>query len=347
MYLESVISEINETHPKLGELIVLSHIAVKARKFMLLISPSGCGKSRAMEYVSKSVSGSYMPTSLSMASLANKVDLLCSFRSVIIVDDISVIQTPYARSATMTTLSALCYSHRVAPSMAGYDFEIDDFYGSALIGVQPVMLKDLMLSSEWEGSIQDKALRYYHLHRPLIPNVGLPQVKFDTGLDFDTVNDFEPDKSDKLWLELVEYGDIQWSRARVKEHLIDMLKAVASLENRREVMKEDYELLIKLLKPMTVENIVISKDSLEGNRYLDNNLLALLAEYYTYGEVFSLAHIARDYKISISQCYRIMKSQNGYWQQIQKSPSLYTPSKTLIKMLKENKLEYNSDDNKN
>lgn len=333
-YIDDLIKDVEKTHHNYGLLVAMCQVAVKARKFMLIVSPSGCGKSRAMEYIARNTPDAYRPTSLSTASLANKVDLLTSFRSVIVIDDISTIQTTYGRNATITTLSALCYSHRVEPSMAGYDFAIEDFYGSALIGIQPIMLKDLMLASEWESSIQDKAIRYYHLYRPLYPVLDFPNSKITWGIDIDLVDDFELDiKNDNLSY-LMELGYTQWSKARVKEHLIDMLKALASLEGRRYIISDDYAMLAKLLKPMIIENITVVKEDLEGERYLDNNLLALLTEYYTYGGEFALAQIAQDFKITLSQCYRIMQTQNGYWQQIQKSPTIYRPSTKLLKELK-------------
>jgi len=333
-YIETLITDINKTHPSLGELVAVLQIAVKARKFVLVVSPSGCGKSTAMSYIARNTSNSYMPTSLSIASLANKVEKLSGFHSVIVIDDIATIQTTYARTTTITTLSALCYSHRVEPSMAKFDFCIENFFGSALMGIQPILLKDLMLASEWDASMQDKTLRYYHLKRPLKPNMDMPTFKLQTGLSIDEIADFEPNNTNQKWLQLLELGMSQWSKARAKEHLIDFLKGVASLEGRKEVIDDDYLLLLRLLKPMTIENISAIKEQLEGERYLDNNLIALLVEYYTYKGEFSLAQVAIDYKQSLSQCYKIMQSQNGYWQQISKSPTIYKPSKKLLSILK-------------
>ena len=142
-----------------------------------------------------------------------------------------------------------------------------------------------------------------------------------------------------MWQKLYKLGLSQWSRSRAKEHIIDMLKAIAALENRIDVIESDYHLLYELLKPMAVENVVISKDSLEGERILNNNLLALLAEYYTYNGQFSLAHIATDFNLRLSQSYQIMSEQNGYWQQISKSPTFYVASKALIDILKEYEIE--------
>lgn len=338
-YIRTLISEVNETHRTLGNLIAVCQIAIKARKMVLIVSPSGCGKSTAMLLLGKNISGAMMPDRISMAGLATVQDKLTSFRSVIIVDDIATTQTAYARSTTITTLCALVYTHRVESMMAGYEYQIEDFYGSALVGIQPVLLRDLMLSPEWDASIQDKVLRYYHLYRPLSPTLTLPDVTIHSGLDIDKVNDFEPNVTTKIWRDLQGLADCQWSKARTKEHIKDMLKGVASLEGRPDVEDEDYILLTELLKPMAIENVVVVKNQLEGERELDNNLLALLAEYYTYSGEFPLAQIAQDYKISISQCYRIMQQQNGYWQQISKSPTVYRPTKKLISILKSLDLE--------
>ena len=333
-YLENLIEKVDETHAGLGELVAVAHIVVKARKIALIVSPSGCGKSTAMSLLAQQIPDAIMPDRLSIAGLCAMADKLTGFRSVVVVDDIATTQTDYARKTTITTLVALVYTHRIQSMMQGIEYTIDDFHGSALIGIQPILLKNLMLLEEWDASIQDKALRYYHLFRPVSPSLTLPNVKIEKGNDMAYVKDYIPDVNNPDWRKLINLGDSQWSRARAKEHLLDMLRAMASLEHRKYVVDSDLTLLARLLKPMAIENIVVVKEQLEGERYLDNNLLALLAEYYTYGKEFSLAQIALDYKLSLSQCYRIMQSQNGYWQQISKSPTLYTPSKKLIDALK-------------
>lgn len=338
-YIKNLIDDVEKTHQNFGKLIAFLQIAIKARKFVLIVSPSGCGKSTAMKFLAKHIPDSYMPDSISISSLKNKQDMFNSFRSVIICEDISKIQGDYARQATLSTLSSLCYDHRVQPSMYGFDFTIDDFYGSALMGIQPRILRNLMAEDEWETHIQDKAIRYYHLYRPVKPNISFPIARMEKGIDFDSVKDFNPEEN-KYWKELVSIGDIQWSIARVKEHLTDLLKAVASLEKRKDVIDDDYILLLDLLKPLNIENAVVVKEDLEGDKILDNNLLALLTEYYSYGGQFLLAQVARDFKgITLQQAYKIMANQNGNWQQISKSPTIYQPSKKLLEILKSLKLE--------
>ena len=338
-YIENIITDVNETHPALGDMVALLHIAVKARKLTLVISPSGCGKSTAMNVIAKNTADALQPDRLSVAGLCVMAEKLTSYRSVVVVDDIATTQTDYARKTTITTLAALVYTHRIESMMAGIFYQIEDFYGSALIGIQPILLRNLMLLDEWDASIQDKALRYYHLQRPTKPCLTLPNAQLEHGLDIDLIEDFEPDLENKDWPKLVALGDCQWSRARGKEHIRDMLKAIAALEQRQQVISEDYTLLARLLLPMAIENIVVIKEQLEGERYLDNNLLALLAEYFTYNGEFSLAQVALDYKLSLSQCYKIMGQQNGHWQQISKSPTIYKPSKRLTAVLKMQNLE--------
>lgn len=345
-YISDLIAEINETHPTLGNLVALLYVAVKARKMVLVVAPSGCGKSTAMTLIAKNTANSIMPDRLSIAGLATISEKLTSFRSVIVVDDIATTQTDYARKTTITTLSALCYTHRIESIMQGIEYSIEDFYGSALVGIQPVLLRNLMLLEEWDASIQDKALRYYHLFRPLSPCLHLPDVKLDKGLDIDSMNELEPDTTNKNWQELIKIGDSQWSRARSKEHLRDLLKAIASLEQRQNVIDSDYTMLVQLLRPMAVEGIIVEKEQLEGERYLDNSLLALLVEYYTYGGEYALAQVALDYKLSLSQCRRIMNKQEGNWQQISKSPTIYRPREVLIKALRNYNLELNGETNK-
>lgn len=328
MYLDNLIADIDKTHPNMGKLVAICLIAVKAHKFLFIVSPSGCGKSTAMKYVASQTANSWSPLYLTIASLGNKVEKMTSFRAAIVIDDIAVIQTDYGRRATIVTLSQLCYEHRAEPSSVGYDFCIEDFYGAALVGIQPRILRDLILTAEWDSHVRDKALRYYHLYRPLEPHIGLPQIKLEHGEDFEAV-EFEPDTELSDWQKLAEIGMYQWSKARVKEHITDLLKAVAALDNRKQVETQDYKFLQDLLKPMAIEQISISKDDLEAENIFNNNLVALLTEYYTYNGEFSLAHISQDFKIKLAMAYRIMSNQNGNWTQISKSPTIYRPSKNL------------------
>ena len=218
-YLEELIISINRTHKGLGELVAMMQVVVKARKMMLVVSPSGCGKSRAMEFIRRNTPDAFMPDRLSIRGLAGMEDILTSFRSVIIVDDIANSQNDYVRKTTITTLSSLVYTHRIQSQMM-QSVDIEDYYGSAILGIQPILLRDVMLTPEWDASIQDKVLRYYHVQRPIEPNLGFPDVKMSYGIDFDKAIEYKPDTKLIEWKQLVALGDTQWSRARTREHML-------------------------------------------------------------------------------------------------------------------------------
>lgn len=340
-YLLSLADRINQTHCGLGDFTAMCVLATKARKLLLAISPSGCGKSTSMDFVGKHLPNALIPDRISAAGLEPLAEKLTGFKSAIIVDDIATTQSEYARKTTVTTLAALCYTHHVYSAMQGSEYEITNFQGSALVGIQPILLKSLMLLPEWDASIQDKSLRYYHLRRPISPRKGIPQVHIDWGMDLDDVVQPELDNSNnELWQSLITLGGSQWSIARTSEHMSDLLKASAALDKRDTVMDCDYETIQHLCAPMAFENIAVKKDDFEGDRFLDNNLCAVLTEYYTYQGEVALGQLAIDYHLSVSQAYKIMETQTENWQQVSKSPTIYTPSKTLLASLKRYGLEY-------
>jgi hypothetical protein len=217
-------------------------------------------------------------------------------------------------------------------------FSIENFQGSILIGIQPKILTELLIAPEWESTVRDKVLRYYHLKRPTSPDLHFPTFTLRKG-DISTVNDFIPDTKSPDWKTLMELLTMEFSKARAFEHLTDLLKASACLDNRKDVNNSDYNLLKSVLKTFAYEIITTSKEELEGEIKLNSTLLLLLVEYYTYNGQYTLAQVATDYKISIHQAYRIMQNQNGYWQQISKSPTIYKPSKALLETLKKLNLE--------
>lgn len=345
MYLDDVITEVNKTHNGMGELVAICQLTTTAHKIMLIVSPSGCGKSTAMRYVSKLYGNNVLRTdSTSRTGLGHHAEELDSSNKLIVVDDLSTTQTPYARASTMTALTALCYTHEIHSDMGDISFAIEDFYGSVLVGIQPVILKELLLVPEWEGTIKDKVIRYYHLRRPIEPYLQEPIYPLKIA-DISKVKSHEPDKKYIMWQKIFTLGLMEFSRARAKEHLLDLLKASCALDDRTEVIEDDYILVEKLLRQSALEVISITKKELEGDRELDRNLLNLLTEYYSYNGEFLLGQVAIDYQITIQQCYKIMKSQVLYWDEISKSPTVYRPTKYLLNMLKKYDLEVKQDEN--
>ena len=330
-YLTNVIQTINKDYPHLGELVAVCMLATKARKCLLVAAPRGCGKSRASAYIGKEHPQPSIKDRISAAGLGAYQDEFTGFTGVVIVDDLAKTQSRYARVATMTTIAELVYSHYVHSGMQGSKYDIVDFYGAALVNVQPVLLKELVKSDEWEASMQDKSMRYYHLYRPQKPNPDMPLLKLDWGFDFAKVA--RPKLDGKLAHHLLRLGESQWGLARTQEHISDLLKAAAALDKRDKVQQADYALLSKVLRPMGIESVVTGKNSLESDRFFFSNRLAILVEYYTYG-AFTLEQISRDYKLSQSQCRRIIETEHRDWELVKKNPTTYAPSESLLNELR-------------
>lgn len=330
-YLRTVIADVDKTHPKLGRGVVMAMLTIKSRKMLLVVSPRGCGKSRVSAYVGRQAKSSMILDRLSVAGLSHAADQFSNFKGVVVVDDIAKTQTPYARISTITTLAELIYSHYCMSHLSKMDFEIKDFYGSAIVNVQPVLLRALVTSPEWEASIQDKTIRYYHLHRPLNPNPSDIKLELEWGLDFKEWDGKEP--SGRLWEVLQKLVGPQWGLARRKEHLRDLLKAAAALDNREQPNTADYLLLIEVLRPLMIERLVMDKADFESKRFLFSNKLAIMTEFLTYGQ-FTLSQLAEDYKVSEATAYRLMDEQHKDWRVIAKSPTTYGPSPELMNELR-------------
>jgi len=215
-------------------------------------------------------------------------DELNDFRGLMYVDDIAKSQTAYARISTMTTLAELIYSHYINSKLSKMDFEIKNFRGAGIVNMQPVLMRELVTSSEWEASIQDKTIRYYHLHRPLKPNPEPPKVVLTWGISITDVETVK--RHEKLARVLERIVEPQWGIARLREHTTDLLKASAALDGRKVVSDIDYELLIDILKPLKIEDLVINKSGFEEGRTLNSARLATLTEYMTHGG-FTLSDI--------------------------------------------------------
>jgi hypothetical protein len=328
--LETLIDAVEATHKYLGELVAFECIIVKCKKLLLVVSPHGCGKSRASAFIGESTPQAKILDRLSAAGLANVEDFN-HFRSVVVVDDIAKTQTTYARINTMTTLAELVYSHYIHSRMAHMSFDIEDFFGSAIVNIQPVLLKSLVTSAEWEASMEDKAVRYYHLHRPSDPRNKMPDVRIDWGGEYGKVA--ETDTTTEQFRQFMFENKGQWTLSRTKEHLSSFLQAAAALDGREAVNDEDYRVVNRLLKPLKYETLVMDKQNFESERHLDSNRLAILTEMVTYGH-FTLSQISNDYHISEVHAYRLMENCTVDWEIIRKHPVTYSPSPELTARIK-------------
>jgi hypothetical protein len=259
-------------------------------------------------------------------------DKLSGSQSLITVDDLGKIDTDYSRMATMTTFCELCYSHYVSKHTIQVHVDIDNFQGSAVLNCQPVILRKVVEKPEWEATIQDKTIRYYHMTRPTKPNPKLPDLDISWGIELPEVEVL--DYSNGFIRQLFHRFRIQWSATRTLEHLTDMLRATASLDDSKTVRKLDYDVFSYLAKPLLLERYAMKKKDFEEGRSLDSNLLCLITEFVTYKQ-FTLRNITDDFKVSEKTAYRLMERFPVWWGIVGKNPTIYAPSQEMLKILKE------------
>lgn len=330
--LYSLMEGVERTHLGLGNAIGLSIIASKARKCLLVVSPAGCGKSAISDAVGEAHPDSIRLDSVTRSGLKDFKDVFTNFQGLVVIDDLGKVDTQYSRIATVTSFAELCYSHFISKHTMTVTIEIGHFHGAAILNVQPPILGKLMEADEWEVVTQDKTLRYYHLYRPTKPNEDKLKVKVDWGIDMDLVH--KPSHTYKLYSKLESIASIQWSDARVMEHLNSLLKASAALDRRDTVANEDFVLLYRLMKPMVIERYITHKAGFEVGRWMDTNLLAVLVEFASWRNI-SIERIARDYKISPSTVYRLLNEIKEWFVPSEKMSKRLVPKPELKRVLKE------------
>jgi len=330
--LYTVISDVEKTHPGLGNALAMAAICVKARMCFLMIAPAGTGKS----VVGRTIAGQY-PDSISIDSVTRSGlrdfrEEFTNFWGLVVIDDIAKVDSDYSRKHTITSFAELCYSHFIEKHTFSASVVIHGFFGSAIINVQPVVLGALVADSEWEAVTQDKTFRYYHLYRPRKPVSDLPKCNIDWGISLDSAH--APRHDYRLYDRIEKVAGIQWSDARVLEHVDVLLRAVAAMDRRQDCNIEDYRLLYRLMKPMTVERSAIAKYSFESGRYMDTNLLATLVEFASWPNV-SIERISRDYKIAFSTTYRLLSELHDWFEPSEPMSKKLVPKRELIRVLRE------------
>lgn len=330
--LVELIDKVDVTHEGLGKAVAFSAICIKARQCLLIVAPSGCGKS-----VMSDTMGSIHPKavrlfSITRARLSDYKDTFSNFNGVVLMDDMAGIGSVYERKDTLSAFSQLCYSHAISKHTWTTSYDIEEFFGSAIINIQPALLAEIYQYPEWEGLLQEKTLRYYHLYRPTKPNQSKLEVKFDWGIDLDLVH--KPRHDYKLFKQIWDIVTIQWSDSRALEHIDNLLKAIAALDQRQDVVNADLMLLLKLIKPMTIERYIFKKSGFEVGRWMDTNLAAVLVEFASWKHI-NVDRISRDYKVSPSTVYRLLAEIKEWFVESQVRSKLLIPKPELKKVLKE------------
>jgi len=330
--LYTVIRDVEKTHSGLGNALAFSMICVKARMCLLNVAPSGTGKSVITNTLKKHYPDCVRLDSVTRSGLKDFKEQFTNFWGLVVIDDMAKVDSIYSRRHTITSFAELCYSHNISKHTMTVTIVIDGFFGSAVINIQPIILAELVSDAEWEAVTQDKTVRYYHLYRPHKPVGTLPEITADWGISLDLVK--KPRHDFKLYEKLEKVASIQWSDARVMEHLDTLLKATAALDRRQEARAEDFQLLYRLMKPMTVERHIFQKYGFETGRSMDTNLMAVLVEFASWSDI-NLERIARDYKVSPTTAYRLLTEIKDWFQASEPMSKRLIPKASLKQVLKE------------
>lgn len=303
-------NSIESTHAGLGRLLSFNVMAAIAKKCVLNVAVAGIGKS-TVTWALKEAWNEQVKVfdSITRSGLKFISTEIANFDGVIIIDDLGKVDTSYSRMATITTMAELVYSHFVRKLTFGMDIDISDFFGSAHMNIQPVLLGEVAARPEWEAVIRDKTMRYYHFVRPTAPIKSIPKIKVKLKKNVQKVKD--KTEHNDLYHDLIRIGLMQWSYARVKEHIHDMLKATAKIDRRNLVTETDKQVLFSLLQPLLIERFLMRKMGFETGISFDDNLACLLTEFCSF-QPLTLAQICNDFKITPSLAKNILVSMKKF-----------------------------------
>ena len=330
--IHKLIKQIDKTHKGLGAMIAMNLICAKAKLLILNVAPAGCGKSVTTDTVTLMLGEkAHKYTSLTLAGLKNIAEEMNQFNGHITIDDLGSEKSEWSRVSTVTVLATLVHTHYVKKVTQSYVMELTNFYGSASLNIQPVLMQSIVGDNDWIAVIRDKALRYYHLIRPVNPKpmTNVPTIDYSTSLQEVALTPYKG----KLWYQLVAIALTQWSYGRVIEHLPKLIRAAAALDGRTHTQIEDYRLLAKLLKPMQLERTIITSFGFESGRLFDNNTYCLLVELASHGHP-TIETICEDYKVSPSTVERLAQSAPEWCWIKSNSPRRLMPTEQTEKIFK-------------
>jgi hypothetical protein len=330
--VRKLIRQVDTTHKGLGAMIAMNIICAKAKMCILNVAPAGCGKSVSTDTVTGmlgEVARRY--TSLTLAGLKHEMDELEQFNGHMLIDDLGGEKSEWSRISTVTVLANLIYGHYVKKVTYAGIIGISNFYGSASLNIQPILMQSIIGDSDWIAVIRDKVLRYYHLIRPIKPKVYLSNPTINYTIPIQEV--VLPKYAGKLWYQLVAIGLTQWSYGRILEYLPKLLKATAALDARTHVTQDDYRLLIKLMKPMQLERYLVTSYGFESGRAFENNTYCILVELASHGQP-TIEDICEDYKVSPETTTRLIQSSPQWCWIKANSPKKVMPTEQTDKILK-------------
>ena len=335
-----MLAEIEKRDAGLGEGALISTLCDIGNRTLLFIGISGTGKSTIAYWVADHVKrNKIMEHGITVNGLKSYVEQLDNNSTTILVEDLSRSGSDYMQINTVAVLAGLVYTGSVSKHNATLQLAITSMKGSALIYAQPLIMKKLVKVPEFESDISDKTLRYYHLIKPTIPHPeDDPQhPQLTDGKKWATIDrtkiEFDPAASAKYWDDIIDNFTCEVSLSRAIEHSQALIKASALFCGRTKTTEADAWLVRELSKNFRIEQEIYRKDSLEGERHLDQDLLPLLTILSSgRDKAPKVTDVAKAFRVKQAQTYEILK-RLGTWVQLNNG-RLY-PTTATKKLLRE------------
>ncbi len=335
--LEQIRMEIEQTHEGLGNMLVFNILAATANQCVMNVAVAGIGKSTCT-WGLKSLfkDDAIVLDSITRSGFKYISDQLTGFDGVVIVDDLGKVDTQYSRMATVTSFAELCYSHFIRKMTYTIDIEINDFRGAALMNIQPVLMELLTNRPEWEAVIRDKTIRYYHIIRPRKPSMNdlLISMKRKRSLHRVGLKHTECD----AYYALIKTGLIQWSYARCIEHISELLKACAIIDDRLLVSERDMIVLNEILAPITLERYLLRKYAFESNIHFEDDAMCILTELASFNPL-SVEAVCQDFKMTARTAKQILANLKEWCIVEQGGSGLIRPTAFALDVLREYGIE--------
>ena len=328
--LEATEAEVERTHPGLGRLVAFAVLCAKARRCLLIVAPPGCGKSTSTATIGGLLTNTVVLDSVTRSGLQYFQGDWTNGSQAIIIDDLAKVDGEYSRTQTLTTLCEMTFSHFVSKHSHQLSIQIDRFHGSTTVNVQPGILRTLIGTDEFDASVADKSIRYYHLYRPTKPDPGYPVVTLRLGR---SVERTDPPTPKLRGLEdCLAISRTQHTEARALEHCRWLLRASAALDNRQHPTPKDARVVARLMRPMSIEEDLFQREDLEGPRKMNASVLPILTEFATHKNP-TLELISRNYRLSIDRVRRIIKGMPNLFAVVDKQPTTIGAKLAIVEML--------------
>ena len=326
-----LINAVEVTHKGLGRLAAMTLVASKARQCMITVSPPGCGKSTVGAWLETVHPEAYTKQSVTRSSLKTYETLFNDFEGCVIFDDLGAVDTEWSRNQTLVTMAELVYGHFISKDSHQLHIDIDNFQGSAILNIQPNVLKEVVEHPSWNSNLADKSLRYYHLKRAVTPNAGPIEAKAEWGGNIDEISSYEGQSA--KWQMILTIGQEQWTRPRAMEHCASLLKAVTALGGKGYSDDQDIQVLLDLMRPMTVEMEMIERQGFGSKATLNDNLLYMMVESATYTPV-TYEDIGRDYHMKPHKVQLVLSHMIDWFHKTGTNPVKLQPTQQMTELLK-------------